>query len=125
MGLYIVDEATLEGSPQTMKIKGHAADLKASLKSQKLMNGIKKPSVIWSIPLPPNMAMNNALPHNLQIFYCRTLIKPLKAICIYSLALRSSMEQSVNPPVGSYFLFPKAKPNPLLVKLLVGGVPLI
>ena len=36
MGLYIVDEITLEGSPQTMKIKGHAADLKASLKSQKI-----------------------------------------------------------------------------------------
>lgn len=47
MGLYIVDEVTLEGHPQVMKIKGHAADLKASFKSQKTMNGIKKPSVIW------------------------------------------------------------------------------
>lgn len=36
MGVYIVDEITLEGSPQTMKIKGHAADLKASPKLQKI-----------------------------------------------------------------------------------------
>jgi phage protein D len=35
MGLYIVDEVALEGHPQVMKIKGHAADLKASFKSQK------------------------------------------------------------------------------------------
>ncbi|PPE03090.1 Phage late control D protein (GPD) [Holospora curviuscula] len=33
MGLYIVDEVTLEDHPQVMKIKGHAADLKASFKS--------------------------------------------------------------------------------------------
>lgn len=36
MGVYIVDEITLEDSPQTMKIKVHDADLKASLKSQKI-----------------------------------------------------------------------------------------
>lgn len=123
MGLYIVDEVSLEGHPQVMKIKGHAADLKASFKSQKTDEWHQKTigdlgsTIAAKHGYEPRIASQFAdilLPH--------ILIKRQKAICIYCPALRSSMERSANLQVGFCFLCRKVKPNPSLDKSLAAAL---
>ncbi len=117
MGLYIVDEVTLEGHLQVMKIKGHAADLKASFKSQKTDE--------WHQKTIGDLVSTIAAKHGYEpriASQFADIILPHIAICIYCPALRSFMAPSANPPMVFCYLSPKVRRNLLPGKSLVAAL---
>jgi uncharacterized protein len=121
MGLYIVDEVTLEGHPQVMKIKGRAADLKASLKSQKIDEWHQKTigdlvsTIAAKHGYEPRIASQFAdivLPH----------IDQTAESDMHLLSRLAQLHGAISKPAGGFLLFvPKGKAKSFTGQIIGGG----